>query len=341
MLSKRQIELLKVIIDDFVENATPVASKSLQATYQLPYSSATIRTEMAYLEEVGLLEKTHTSSGRVPSNQGYRYYVDYLVDKHDVDEQVKLQLNELFNNRRYELDEVIKKSCELISDMTNYTSVALDYENEETLQKIQFVPINETSAIVIMVTQNGRVENKMFNVESGINLEEVVKCVDLMNEMLIGTKLDQLVDRLTNEIKPILADYVLSYEYLFEAFINAFMNFSKERMYVSGKNNVINEPEFNDVNKVRQLVSIMEDNRLFKQLVSNNDELGITIGNENEIVLIDDLSVITKQYHISDSEKGVIAIIGPTRMHYDKVINLLEYVSHNIELMIEDKKGGK
>ncbi|MDR1782203.1 MAG: heat-inducible transcription repressor HrcA, partial [Bacilli bacterium] len=165
MLTSRQIAILKAIIDDFILNATPIGSKTLQANYHLPYSSATIRNEMALLEEYGLLEKTHTSSGRVPSKAGYRYYVDNLTEN-KYDKSIEDAINDLFNDKRLAISDAIKKSCDLISEMTNYTSIALgnDAQNE-ILNKIELLPLSANSLVIVIVTNSGKVESKIFNIE--------------------------------------------------------------------------------------------------------------------------------------------------------------------------------
>ncbi|MDF9866803.1 heat-inducible transcriptional repressor [Bacilli bacterium PM5-3] len=340
MLTPRQINILKVIINDFISDAIPVGSKTLKINHELPYSSATIRNEMATLEDLGLLEKTHTSSGRIPSNQGYRYYVDYLMDEHDIDEDLKEKLESLFNDKKLEIEEIVKETCDLIAKMTNYTSIALGAESrEEILTKIEVIPMSDTSIVVIIVTNTGKVESKIFNINKDINLNELQKCVKVLNKMLVGTKLSEVVLKIDNEIKEELAKHVANYEYLLDAFVNAFIKFASDYVYVGGRANIINQPDFNDINKIRSLVSVMEDHDFFETLAKNIDGTSVMIGDENQKFSIDDVTIVTSNYNVSDEEKGVIAIIGPTRMDYDKVINLLDYASDKISQLIKEKRG--
>ncbi|WP_423364490.1 heat-inducible transcriptional repressor HrcA [Mycoplasma sp. P36-A1] len=339
MLTSRQIDILKVIISDFIDQATPVGSQKLKITHELPYSTATIRNEMATLEDMGLLKKTHTSSGRVPSNLGYRYYVDYLLDEHDIDETTKAKLEAVFNNRKLEIEEVVKQSTKLIADMTSYTSIALGSDvHEELLEKIQVVPISNESIVIVIVTKSGRVQSKIFNIDSELDVEDLQRCVELMNKLLAGQKMSEVITRVNADIKDLLGKHMISYEYLMDALKSALMKFSQEYIFVSGKNNIINQPDFDDINKIKSLINIMEDDFFFDYLVSSRAQPSVMIGKENDVFEVDDVTVVTTNYQLTETEKGVIAIIGPTRMDYDKVINLLDYVSNKITQLLNEKK---
>lgn len=341
MLTSRQIDILKVIISDFIDEAIPVGSKTLKSNHELPYSSATIRNEMAYLEEVGLLEKTHTSSGRIPSNQGYRYYVDYLLDESELDDVLIKRLEELFNNRKLEIEEVVKETCNLISSMTNYTSVALGADSkDEILARLELIPVSTNSVVVLIVTTSGKTESKIFSIDHHLDLEEILKCVKVMNKMLVGTKLCDIVARIEGDIKDELAKHVTDYEFIVDAFVNAFIKFSSDNIYVSGRNNIINQPDFNDIDKIRNIVNVMEDHDFFEELAKHIDGPAVMIGQESNKMQIDDVAIVTSNYDVNENERGVIAIIGPTRMDYDKMINLLDYVSIQISQLIKEQRGG-
>ena len=201
MLTKRQEEILKLIVMEYIKLAKPVGSKLI--CDRLNCSSATVRNEMVELEELGLLEKTHTSSGRVPSEKGYRYYVDNLMELKELNGEDVFKLQTIFNNSQLELSDVLSKSLELISDMTSYTSIVLDTKSHENkLKEISVVPINNDVVIVIVVTDQGYVEHKDVELH-GVSLEEVKKTVKLINELIIGTPIDEVSAKLEFEIKPI------------------------------------------------------------------------------------------------------------------------------------------
>ena len=221
MLTARQLLILKCIVEEFVETAEPVGSKTLMTKYQLPYSSATIRNEMSFLEEHGYLEKTHTSSGRVPSTKGYRFYVDTLMQP-SVDDEVKNQVSTLLGNRHRSLNEIIKESCQILSQLTHLTTVALGpnaiYEH---LQNITLVPLSEHTVTAIIVTDKGHVENRNFNIKNNAYMEDLTSCVNVMNELLDGTPINQVAFRLERDVKPILSARIKEHEVLFNAFLEA------------------------------------------------------------------------------------------------------------------------
>lgn len=340
MLTNRQIEILKVIVDDYVKLAVPVGSKSLQQDHDLPYSSATIRNDMAHLEELGFIEKTHTSSGRVPSNQGYRYYVDYLIDESELDEIIKYQLEVLFNNRRLDIDEVVKQACNLISDMTNYTSVALGSECvNEFIAKVEIVKISSSSLVILIITDSGKVESRIYNHNHDLDFYDLERCVEIINKGLVGTKLCDVYRVLNDEIIPVIADYLTKYEKLFTIFLQAFVKFADDFRYISKTSNIINLPDFNDVEKIKKIVKMVEDHDFFDIVAKNIDEKAVVIGNEDNIFNVDGITMISSNYELSSDQKGVIAIIGPTRMEYDKVIKILDYVSNKITQLSKENRG--
>ena len=192
MLTARQLLIFKCIVDEFIETAEPVGSKALMTKYQLPYSSATIRNEMSFLEDYGYLEKTHTSSGRVPSVEGYRFYVDNL-EKRDLDEGLKNQVAQIFSDRHRTLDEIIHKSCQMLSELTHLTSVVLGPDSsKDTLQRISVVPLNDDRVTAIIITNQGYVENKVFDLNRHHNIDDLISCVNVMNDLLIGTPIEQV-----------------------------------------------------------------------------------------------------------------------------------------------------
>ena len=212
MLTERQNKVLKLIVEKYIKEAKPIGSKVISK--KLKCSSATVRNEMAALENAGFLEKTHTSSGRVPSEAGYRYYVDNLMElkKMNADDMLKLQI--VFRNQQLALSDVITKSLQVISDITNYTTVVLGSTSHENLLKqIEVVPIDDVSMIVIIVTDKGHVEHKNIKLKD-VSLDEIKKTVNLINNLISGTPIDEVSAKLEYEIKPIIGKYVKQHEQL-------------------------------------------------------------------------------------------------------------------------------
>lgn len=326
MLTKRQNDMLKIIVLEYIKLAKPVSSNLI--CNKLNCSSATVRSEMATLEELGLLEKTHTSSGRVPSEAGYRYYVDNLMELKKMSAEDMLKLQIIFKNNQLELDDCIKKSLEIISDITSYASVKLGKTSHENkLKEIQTVPLDNDEMIVIVITDKGYVEHKKINIKN-ISHPEIKKTVDLINNIISGTPIDEVSEKLEFEVKPIIGRYVKEHEKLYNAFYNVFTTFTNRNVDVVGRRNMLKQPEFNNVDKVSEILDKFEDDNLINAVEEEDNNIKVYIGKENN--LDEDMTVIKTKYK-TPIEEGTIAIIGPKRMDYDRVVQLLEFIKENIE----------
>lgn len=337
LLTNRQIAIFKAIVDEFTKTAEPVGSKRLIDLLDFSCSSATIRNEMAALEEIGLLEKTHTSSGRIPSSKGYRFYVENLMEK-QLDEGIKNSLQEVFRQRHFSMDEVVKKSCEILSQMTSLTSVVLGPESKyQTLQHIQLFPLTERSAVAVFITDHGHTENKTFHFHADVSLEDIKTCCNILNDKLCGTPICHVVEKM-KEIEPFIASHVARHEVLFEAFVSAFMKFATENVYCSGQSNMLYQPEFADIEKLKELMKMLEDSSLFRQIANHEGNVAIEIGGENNLIQMDNVAVVSSRFKMNDKEEGELMIVGPTRMQYNRVVALMEYMSKVLEDMYLQEK---
>ena len=327
MLSERQEHLLKIIVEDYIKTARPVSSKSICDTMNC--SSATVRSEMSQLEELGLLEKTHISSGRIPSEKGYRYYVDHIMVPKELTGDDMLRLQKIVNNKSLVVNDAIARSMEIISELTSYTAVVLGKQSSDNLiQKIEVIPIDDNNLVAIIVTDKGHVENKNVYIEGYVSINDIKQTVDLINKLIVGTSLDDVADVLEFEVKPRIADYVEQHEVLYNAFYNAFNEFTSNRsIYRSGTKNILMQPEFNDADKIREIISKFEDKDIVNSIKEEDNGINIYIGSENNFD--DDVTIIKTKYTIN-GEEGTIALIGPKRMEYDRVITLLNYIKDNI-----------
>ncbi len=328
MIGSREEQVLKLIIEEYIKTAKPVGSSCICEA--LNCSSATVRNEMASLEQKGYLEKTHISSGRVPSEKGYRYYVDNLMKPKDMTGEEMLKLQTIFHNNSLQISDAINKSLQIISDMTNYTSVILgSTSNENRLKKVEILPLEENKIVAIVITDKGHVEHKNLMINKNISVDEVRQTTDLINKLLVGTPIDEVSEKLEFEIKPIIAKYVKQHEVIYNAFYSAFNEFAeKSNMHFVGKTNILKQPEFNSVDKIKNIISKFEDNDIVDSIKEEDSGINIYIGSENE--LDEDVTIIKTKYDIGN-ENGTIAIVGPKRMEYDKVVGLLEYLKSNID----------
>jgi heat-inducible transcriptional repressor len=328
-LTERQKRIFKTIVEEFIKTAEPVGSKALVEQYQIPYSSATIRNEMMYLEDQGLLEKTHTSSGRVPSTTGYRYYVENLMDVQLPDE-TKYELQNVFTHNNVPLEDVIQRSCDILSQMTNLTTIVLGPDaNQQRLNHIKIFPLDSHSAVAVFITDQGHTENKTFQFNDEITVEDIENCTNILNDRLKDTPLGEVVEKMT-EIKPILAHSVKQHEALFNAFMQAFIKFASDNMYYSGESNMLYQPEFADVEKLKGLMKMLEDSKLWRSLTSSSQRLQLQGNNQDDVIWMDDMAVVSSKVKLGKQE-GRLMVVGPSRMEYNKVVSMLDFAKAFIE----------
>ena len=328
MLGTRQKEILKSIVEEYIKTARPVGSKSLCKKFKV--SSATIRNDMALLEDLGYLEKTHISSGRIPSSSGYRYYVDNLLEPKEISGDDMLKLQTIFSNNNLVLSEAISKSLEIVSDITNYTSVVLGSASKDNnLMKVEVVPISQNKVIAIVITDKGIVENKQINLSESVDQNELSKTTELLNKMLVGTPISLVPSKLEFEIKPIISNYVKNYEVLYNAFYEALSDFTNEKeVRFTGKTNILKQPEFSTVDDVKNIISKFESKDIVSKIEETGNEVKVYIGENSEF---DDNVAVIKTKYKTKANEGTIAIIGPKRMEYDRVLSMLEYIKKHIE----------
>ena len=328
MISKRQTEILKLIVEKYIKEPIPVGSKVVSK--EINCSSATVRNEMGELEKLGLLEKTHTSSGRIPSEAGYRYYVDNIMELKKMNAEDMLKLQIVFKNQQLALSDVITKSMQVISDMMNYTTVVLGSKSHENLLKqVEVIPIDDEKLTVIIVTDKGHVEHKNIRLQD-VSMIEVKKTVGLINNLISGTPIDEVSSKLEFEVKPIIGNYVKQHEQLYNAFYHVFSDFTNQEVNVMGKTKMLEQPEFSsNIDKIKNVYNKLEDHEVLRGIEEDDsNNINVYIGNENNID--SDMTVIKTKYK-HGNEEGTIAIIGPKRMEYDRVVGLLEYLKENIE----------
>ncbi len=327
----RSEEILKLIVEHFIRTAEPVGSKTLLESYHLGVSSATIRSEMSELEKEGYLEKTHTSSGRVPSSKGYAYYVEHLREER-VDSSVKYALQSVLEKKAQSVEEVIQKSCEILSNMTNLAVGVLGPKvNKEKLVSIQLIPIGPNTATAVFVTDQGYVENKTFVIDAKMSPNDVQKTVELLNQRLIGTPVSELVPKM-EAMKPAVTDYVVGQDAIYQALLSAFVQFAGERVNLYGKENLLDHPEFaEDAKKLKKILKLLDNPQAMRQAVGDgkeNEGVSVKFGKEEGL---QDVALITADISIPGQEKTSISLLGPTRMDYERIMSTLDYVTRSLD----------
>ncbi|WP_027091155.1 heat-inducible transcriptional repressor HrcA [Cohnella thermotolerans] len=336
MLSERQRMILTAIVDDYIRSAEPVGSRSISKRGDVAYSPATIRNEMADLEELGLLEQPHTSAGRIPSNKGYRYYVDHLIRLGGIGEQDMLKIRSFFAEKMNMWEEVVGHAATILSQLTNYTSIVLGPEMfNTTLKHFQLVPINETSAVAIIVTSTGHVEHRTVAIPEGIGMDDIQKIVNLLNAKLANVPFIKVKSVLHSEVGKELSRFVDRCEHILQVLETALAENQEPKIFLSGATNIMTQPEFKDVDKVKNILDTLEETSKLMQLFQALPEgIQVRIGTENSVEAINQCSLITATYSYEGQSLGTIGILGPTRMDYGKVISLLDFMSKDLALFM-------
>lgn len=331
MLTDRQLLILETIIDDFIETAHPIGSRAISKKENINLSAATVRNVMADLEELDLIEKTHSSSGRIPSEKGYRYYVDHVISPSLKVKELNI-MKDIIQDNIIELEQVVQLSAEILSQLTNYTALILGpSEMDATLKQIQMLSLTSHTAVAILVTSTGHVEHKSFTIPSGIDMSDLEKIVNILNDRLVGVPIINLPHTLQTEVYELMKKHINNYELMYEYVKQVLLYEDPVKLYVGGQSNILTQPEFKDVDKLYDFFTMLEDeSQLVKLLAEYDTGLKVTIGNENKLEAIKDFSLITSNFKLGMNQLGTIALLGPTRMEYRKVITLLKALSNEM-----------
>ncbi len=337
MLSDRKKKILKLVIDDYFNSASPVSSKAIHDTYLEDVSPATIRNELAALEDMGLLVQPHTSAGRIPTNLAYKLYVDSIVNDTRVSEQELLSMKRYFNSTVKEAEYIAQNAVKVLTDMTNYTSMGSLGEDFEKIQGVKLVKLSDNAIVLIVITETGKVSD--FKVYGNfIEGDDYLKTAEsILQDKILGKSFCQLED---------VADLMYEEFHQFRGFFNkifdAFKNGVKERnnLYLMGESKIFEHKEYNDINTVKDFMGVIDGKDKLQQLMKDNagddGEVKVILGGEAN-GLPKDCSMVTANFHINDIDFGTFGVIGPTRMDYNKVIKVL----NGIRAILIDMAGDK
>lgn len=336
LLDDRKLRILQAIIDDYIHSAEPVGSRTIAKKHELGLSSATIRNEMADLEEMGFLEQPHTSAGRVPSDKGYRLYVDQLMQIDELSGPELEKIRNAMDIRINELSQIIRNASVVMSKFTKYTSMAVTpHTKKSALKAVQVVPIDQGKALVIIVTDTNIVRNSLVRIADKISPDCLIQVSNLLNGKLKGYTLEMLKSNtLYKEIEQLTALPFAFIKPILDGIEDLIKTIDQPEIYLEGTTNILNFPEFKEVQKAKDFLNILDEKKLVSDLlISNlysNNEIIIQIGNENIIEGIKDCSLVTASYSVGDHVIGTIGIIGPTRMEYSKVVSAMNYIRNKI-----------
>ena len=336
-LDDRKKRILQAVVQDYITSAEPVGSRTLARKYDLGVSSATIRNEMADLEMLGYLEHIHTSSGRIPSSKGYRLYVDSLLPVQPMTEQEKDTINKWYQSKVQQVDQVFQETAKIISRMTRNVSLVLAPQlSTAAFRCMQFLPLDDHRVIAVLMTDAGFVENRIMEMPAGAAFEDFQRMAKVINETLAGHTLGAIQGGSLKKIEKEIGDSDL-YESALHLIDKALDSQKKERLYLGGTTEMLEQPEFHNVDKVKELLVMLEKDQLMKDILKAHlgDGLTVSIGQENEYSGIKDCSIITATYHLDGELLGSMAVLGPTRMEYGRTMSLLNYMNQNLTEVIK------
>lgn len=364
-LDDRKIKILEAIIDDYIKTAEPVGSRTIEKKHDMGISSATIRNEMADLEELGLIMQPHTSAGRIPSDKGYRLYVDEMLKNSQVSPKARKQIDKLFDKTYSSMDHFMKDLSNLLSELTNYTVItSKQTDMKATIKNIQLINIDPNTVLLVTVLNKNMVKNNVLKVNEEVNQEVLTAIAELLNTELGDMSLSDINLETISKMKIQLGKYKNILDPILDIITEMINQVDGCEYYSAGINNILSYPEFTDVTVARDLIGLMENPVLLDNLITNaadakqatdvyevddegnlkeadiekkeiKNEVAISIGNENSVPYAKDCSIITYKYDLDDAN-GIISIIGPKRMDYENSISILKAIIKSMEL----KKGG-
>ena len=348
-LTERKLKILQAIIADFVRTAEPVGSRTISRNYELGISPATIRNEMSDLEEMGYLTHPHTSSGRVPSEKAYRLYVNELMGKKELSESEKMVIAQKLYQNVNELDNMIERAAHVLSEITNLTAFALSPGKElDKLRYINLIPVDERTVVLMIVSESGKVSNTAVQLDRPVEDETLRILAKNMTYNYSGKTLSEALKMdIIKNFREDAEAMAMFRNNVMPGFLRTLEDMLNVNLYMDGLTNIFSIPEYNDIEKAKSFFEVLgrkEDIR--QKLIARDDGMIITIGGENQDADLSECSVVTATYHVDGKLVGKLGVIGPTRMKYDEVTSVVEYLTDNISkaFMItggEDTDDGK
>lgn len=337
-LDDRKKTIMEAVVKDYVKTAEPIGSRAIVRKYNLGVSPATVRNEMADLEEMGFLEQPHTSSGRIPSESGFRYYVDYMMVKDQLTSEEENFLQQMLTQKIEDISTVIQQTGNVLAQFTNYASVVITPPTSASeLRHLQLVPVGHNQALVVMVTDIGNVIHKRIDIPESIRPEDLEALSQLFNNSFQGTHMGDISRTMLRSLRRELLHRRLVIERALEAIEMAMDEGESEKVFITGAMNIVNQPEFKDFDKLRRIMVVLEEHDLIRNLLSETGlkEVKIKIGAENEAEEIKELSLVFTTYEAEGKETGRIGLIGPVRMEYWKASTSVEKVRDIVQDIIK------
>ena len=340
-LSPRKKQILKAVVEAHIAAGEPVGSKYLVQSNLLSCSSATIRNEMAELEEMGYLEQPHTSAGRVPSELGYRFYVDSLLQHYAMTNKEIDQINALLKVKMGELDKILEVASKVASNITNYTGIAIKPKQSSIkVLKYELVGIDAYQFAIVMILSSGAIKTKKVKLTIEVDDFALTQLSSALNSYLTGLSADEITLTSVMNLERAMGDNSTLVNITIKAIYETMSEFHGGELHYSGLNHLLQYPEYSDVNKFGEIINTFEEKNQLLDLVSggNDDGINVLIGSENSVKVMSDSAIVFKQIKKDGKTIGAIGVVGPRRMDYARVLATLNELSENITDLIEDKR---
>ena len=331
MLDDRKKKVLQAIVEEYINTAEPVSSNALISKYDLECSSATIRNEMADLEKKGLLDKMHTSSGRVPSAKGYRYYVDELLKDDNISLEEVKYISKKLETKVNEIEDLTKITANTISEITHYTTVTIGPKaNEQIISEIKFVLLGTRMLLAIIITDTGMIKETIIKFDEDINEKQVETLNYMFNNKLKGEPIEKIDKPLEEYLYQEMADMVKVIKPIIEQIKKVL--FEEAEVKLQGTKNELDLPEFNSLQVAKNFMNILDEKELIADMLNSGfaEDINVFIGGEDEEEKLKDFSIVTFKHKVGNKDLGTIGIIGPKRMDYSKVISVMKYISKKL-----------
>lgn len=338
MLNERKKKILQIIIEDYISSAEPVGSRTIARKYDLGLSPATIRNEMSDLELLGYLEQPHTSAGRIPSAQAYRFYVDALIEPGTLTDNDMALIDGWYNERRRNIDDIFQSTAKILSRMTQNVSMVLT--NQQTIANfcyLKFLPLDSQHAILCIVADDGSIDTNVIDIPLGMSSEEMDYLAGKMSKLLEDRNLSDISVEILQTVHTDVVEDKLIFSSLLQAVRKMTGRRQEQKVFLGGTKQLLNQPEFRDVERVRNLLGILEEEKVLKDLLQGGEDSGlkVTIGSENKFIGIQDCSMVQATYRLNGQIVGTMAVLGPTRMEYGKVISVMDYLHKYLKTILD------
>lgn len=338
MLNERKKKILQIIIEDYISSAEPVGSRTIARKYDLGLSPATIRNEMSDLELLGYLEQPHTSAGRIPSAQAYRFYVDALIEPGTLTDNDMALIDGWYNERRRNIDDIFQSTAKILSRMTQNVSMVLT--NQQTIANfcyLKFLPLDSQHAILCIVADDGSIDTNVVDIPLGMSSEEMDYLAGKMSKLLEDRNLSDISVEILQNVHTDVVEDKLIFSSLLQAVRKMTGRRQEQKVFLGGTKQLLNQPEFRDVERVRNLLGILEEEKALKDLLQGGEDSGlkVTIGSENKFTGIQDCSMVQATYRLNGQIVGTMAVLGPTRMEYGKVISVMDYLHKYLKTILD------